>query len=76
MTVLDLLNVLNNKYEIHDPSKDELCFYFTGKNGEEINLKINHISAFNISTDINIGFIEDDDFSIIKPLEYTKDSLR
>ena len=76
MTVQELLNVLNNKYEIPDPTKAELCFYYTDKEGKEINLKLNRMGAFSISTDITIGFIEDEDFNTIKPLEYLKDDLK
>lgn len=76
MTVQKLLDILNNKYEIPDPAKAELCFYYTDNTGKEINLKLDRMGAFSISTDITIGFVEDENFDVIKPLEYLKDDLR
>jgi hypothetical protein len=52
-----LLDVLNNRDEIPDPSKAELCFYLEGENyQDEPSLKLASIGAFDISTDITMGF--------------------
>jgi hypothetical protein len=57
--VKELMDILNNKQEIPRPEDAELCFYFTGEDGEEIELKLKSVGAFSISTDITFGFEKD-----------------
>ena len=76
MTVAELLELFNNKYEIPEPELAELCFYFEDKNGEEIDLKVKRIGAFDISTDITITFVEDEDPILMKPMGEIKPNLR
>lgn len=55
MFVQELLDILNNKEEIPRPEVAELCFYL--KEGEdEADLKLVSIGAFDISTDVTVGF--------------------
>ena len=58
MTVQELLNILNNKKEIPKPENAEICFYLLKENGDEVDLQINGIGAFDISTDVTISFKE------------------
>lgn len=59
-TVQDLLDILNNKDEIPKPENAELCFYLTDKDGKEIGLELKSVGAFAISTDITVGFVEEE----------------
>jgi hypothetical protein len=62
MTVQEMLDVLNNRDEIPDPSKAELCFYLEGKDyKDEPSLRLTSIGAFDISTDITVGFKFEDE---------------
>jgi len=76
ITAQDLLDILNNTYEIPRPELAELCFYFEKENGEVINLELKSIGAFDISTDVTFTFIEDKEPVIIKPLNGFKPNLR
>lgn len=53
MTAQDMLDVLNNRDEIPDPSKAHLDFYLVD---EDSSLKLVHIGAFDISSDVTMGF--------------------
>lgn len=76
MTVQELQDILNNKYEIPKPELAELCFYYTDEEGREIPLKLDRIGAFDISTDITFHFTEDKEPILIKPMTEFKPSLR
>ena len=56
MFVQELLDILNNKQEIPNPSKSELLFYVTNENEETIELNLDDIIAFDISSDIEFIF--------------------
>lgn len=55
MYVQELLDILNNKEEIPNPEVAELCFFLT-QGEDESDLKLVHIGAFDISTDVTVGF--------------------
>ena len=76
MTVSDLQNMLNNKYEIPRPELAEICFYFEDEDGNEIDLKLQGIGAFDISTDITFTFVKDESPIIMKPAGELKPNLR
>jgi len=76
MTAQDLLDILNDKYEIPRPELANLCFYYTDDNNKEIILKIDSIGAFDISTDITFQFVEDKEPLLISPITAFKPSLR
>lgn len=65
-TVQDLLDILNNTYEIPKPELADLCFYYADKNGKVIDLHLDGIGAFDISTDITFHFSEDKELALIK----------
>lgn len=75
-TVQNLLDILNNTYEIPRPELAELCFYFEKEDGEVIDLKLKSIGAFSISTDITFTFVEDKEPVIIKQSNGFKPNLR
>ena len=56
MFVQELLDILNNKQEIPNPSKSELLFYVTNENEETIELNLDDIIAFDINSDIEFIF--------------------
>ena len=58
MFVQELLDILNNTEEIPDPSIAELCFYITDKDGNEKDLDLDTIGAFDISRDVTVEFKE------------------
>jgi hypothetical protein len=76
MTVQELQDILNNKYEIPKPELAELCFYYIDDNGKEIPLKLDSIGAFDISTDITFIFSEDKEPVLISPMTAFKPALR
>ena len=76
MTVKELLDILNNRYEIPKPEVADICFYLKDEDGETIDLKLVGIGAFDISTDITFTFEVDDEPVIIKPVTYLKPQLR
>lgn len=55
-TVQKLLDILNNREEIPNPEVAELCFYLTDEDGNEFDLELTRVGAFDISTDITVGF--------------------
>lgn len=65
-TVQDLLDILNNTHEIPNPELSDLCFYYTDKNGKVIDLHLDRIGAFDISTDITFHFSEDKESALMK----------
>ena len=65
-TVQDLLDILNNTHEIPNPELSDLCFYYTDKNGKVIDLQLDGIGAFDISTDITFHFSEDEESILMK----------
>jgi len=65
-TVQDLLDILNNIYKIPKPELADLCFYYTDENGKVIDLHLDNIGAFDISTDITFHFSEDKELALIK----------
>lgn len=67
MTVKELLSILNNKDEIPSPEHAEIFFYFTNESGEDVDLELDSVGAFNISTDITFTFIKGDTPPLIRP---------
>lgn len=65
-TVQDLLDILNNTYEIPKPELAELCFYYVDENENVIDLHLDGIGAFDISTDITFHFSEDKELVLMK----------
>lgn len=65
-TVQDLLDILNNTHEIPNPELADLCFYYTDENGKVIDLHLDGIGAFDISTDITFHFSEDKELILMK----------
>ena len=76
ITAQDLLDILNNTYEIPKPDLAELCFYFEKEDGEVIDLKLKSIGAFSISTDITFTFVENKEPVIMKISNGFKPNLR
>ena len=56
MYVQELLDILNNKEEIPDPKLAELCFYLTDEDGNEKDLNLDTVGAFDICRDVTVGF--------------------
>jgi len=56
MTIKQLIEILNNKKEIPSPEKAPISFYLYLQNGEEIELNLDSLSAFNVAYDICFNF--------------------
>jgi len=76
ITAAQLIEVLTDKHEVPDPEYAELCFYLEDENGEEHDLELKSIGAFDISTDITFTFDINEHPVFMKPAGPLKPDLR